>query len=267
MNDYSLKNRSRSDASTKGSTMKISVVIPAHNEMYSIARVVRSCRDFCDEVIVVDDGSPDDTSRVSREAGATVIRNRKNLGVVKSTGIGLRAAMGDIIVTLDADGEHEPGEIPKIVEPIRSGIADLVLGRREGCIPFSERLIARLVNFRVKCHDVGSGYRAFRADLARMIQLSGVCLCGSLVLEAHKRGARIVEVPIQNKPRSFGKGHWASPFSRARIHLMQVILLSSRLISWSARLAYWGVEGPERKVAMSRASRSRNDSEARRNIA
>jgi glycosyltransferase involved in cell wall biosynthesis len=211
--------------------MKISVVIPAHNEMNSVAEVVRSCREFCDEVIVVDDGSVDDTSRASREAGATVIRNEKNLGVVKSTGIGLRAATGDIVVTLDADGQHEPAEIPKIVEPIKSGIADLVLGRREGYIPLSERVIARLVNFRVKCHDVGTGYRAFRADLASVIELWGFCLCGSLVLEARNRGARIVEVPIQHRPRLFGKGHWASPFFRVRIHLVQVILLLSRLVS------------------------------------
>lgn len=212
--------------------MEISVVIPAHNEMYSVSQVVRSCKEFCDEIIVIDDGSTDDTPRVSLEAGATVIRNEKNLGVVMSTEIGLRAATGDIIVTLDADGQHEPAKIPEMVQPIKLGIADLVLGMREGHLPFSERVIARLVNFRVKCYDVGTGYRAFCANLVSMIHLWGFCLCGSLVLEAHQRGARIIEVPIKNRQRIFGRGHWASPFSRGRTHFMQVILLLSRLISW-----------------------------------
>jgi len=75
--------------------MKISVVIPANNEMHAIRDVVRSCRAYCQEVIVVDDGSTDDTAQVSRTAGAKVIRNAANCGLVKSTRLGLRVASGD----------------------------------------------------------------------------------------------------------------------------------------------------------------------------
>lgn len=187
--------------------MKISAVIPAHNEMNSVADVVRSCKEYCDQVIVVDDGSTDETFSVSMAADAVVIRSEENRGIVRSTQIGLRSASGDIVVTLDADGQHDPSEIPVIVEPIVRGLADLVLGKRQDGRPLSGRIISRLCNLRVKCDDAGTGYRGFRRDLAHKIQLWGFCLCGSLVLEAQRRGARIVEVPVTIKPRAFGKSH------------------------------------------------------------
>lgn len=211
--------------------MRISVVIPAHNEMGSIGDIVKCCKQYCDEVIVIDDGSTDETSRVCRIAGATVIRNDTNLGLVRSTEIGLRAASGDVIVTLDADGQHDPSQIPAIAQPIIQDLADLVLGRRSEGIPLSERAIGRLVSLRVKCRDVGTGYRAFRRDVAHSIRLWGFCLCGSLVLEAHRLGARLVEVPVTIKPRRFGKSHWSSSLSRGRMHCEQLALVLLQLPS------------------------------------
>lgn len=205
--------------------MRISVIIPAYNEMNSIADVVRSCRHYCDEVIVVDDGSADETSKVSRAAGAGVLRNEVNLGIVRATEIGLRNASGEVVVTLDADGQHDPSEIPRIVRPIILGDADLVLGTRAEIPSLTEQLIARLVSLRVECQDVGTGYRAFRKNLAQQIRLWGFCLCGSLVLEAQREGARIVEVPIRVRPRMYGRSHWSSPLSRGTTHCKQVILL------------------------------------------
>ena len=205
--------------------MKISAVIPAHNEMNCVGDVVRLCRRYCDEVVVVDDGSTDRTCAVSRAAGAMVIRNKTNKGIVKSTEIGLRAASGDIIVTLDADGQHDPFEIPAMVQPIIQGLADLVLGKRDEGRPLSELIISKISSLRVKCDDVGSGYRAFRRGLAHRIRLWGFCLCGSLVLEAQRAGAKIVEVPIGIGPRRHGRSHWSSPISRGTTHCKQVILL------------------------------------------
>jgi len=205
--------------------LKISAVIPAHNEMNSIGDVVRCCKQYCDEIIVVDDGSTDGTCAVSEAAGAMVIRNKTNKGIVKSTEIGLQAASGEIIVTLDADGQHDASEIPVMVRPIAQDVADLVLGKRNDDRPLSEHVISGICNLRVKCDDVGSGYRAFRRDLAHEIRLWGFCLCGSLVLEAQRRGARIVEVSIEIRPRSFGKSHWSSPLSRGTTHCKQAILL------------------------------------------
>jgi glycosyltransferase involved in cell wall biosynthesis len=211
--------------------VNVSAVIPAHNEMNSIADVVRSCKEYCDEVIVVDDGSTDGTFSASRAAGGIVIRNKTNLGIVRSTQIGLRSASGDIIVTLDANGQHDPSEIPIIVGPIAQGLADLVLGKRQDGRPLSEQIISKLCSLRVKCEDVGTGYRAFRRDLAHKIRLWGFCLCGSLVLEAQRQGARIAEVPITTNRRKFGKSHWASSASRGTTHYKQALFLLCELIS------------------------------------
>ena len=209
--------------------MSISAVIPAHNEESTVGKVVEQCVSYCDEVIVVDDGSSDRTGEVAVAAGATVIRNPINLGTVKSVEIGLRTASKEMIVTLDADGQHDPSQIPLLIAPISQGVADLVLGKRLCELPFSEHVISTLTRRRVNCEDVGSSFRAIRRDLALRMHLWGFCLCGSLILEAQEHGARIVEVPITLKRRAGGKSHWPSPFARGTMHSKQAVLLAWHL--------------------------------------
>ena len=187
------------------SGLTISVVIPALNEAMTLGEVIDNCRVFCDEVIVVDDGSTDNTSEIAEKHGATVIRNEKRFGVTKATQNGFEAARGNMIVTMDADGQHEPSDIPRLIEHLTKGTGDVVLGVRDGIPHRSERMINALVNLRVKCSDSGTGFRAIEADLAKRMKLHGTCLCGTFVLEAHKLGARIDEIPIQTKPRTYGK--------------------------------------------------------------
>ncbi len=184
---------------------RVSVVMPAYNEAMSIDGVITDCKAFCDEIIVVDDGSTDDTTEIAKESGAVVIRNEKNLGVTKAVQRGLNAAQGDIIVTMDADGQHDPSDIPRLIEPIIDGEGDVVLGVRDEIPDRSERVINALANLGVECSDTGTGFRAIRANVAERMKLHGTCLCGTFVLEAHKRGARIVEVPIKAKTRMYGK--------------------------------------------------------------
>ncbi len=217
-------------AGRSGTGLKISAVIPANNEQSTIGEVVEGCKRYCDEVIVVDDASSDLTSEVARRAGAKVTRNAIRLGIVRSTEIGLRLASKEIVVTLDGDGQHDPSEIPVLANPIIHGYADLVLGRRALSRPFSERIISSLTWLRVRCEDVGSGYRAFRLDLAHSVKLWGHCLCGSLALEAREHGARIVEVPITIRARQGGKSHWPSPLSRGRAHCIQIMLVTLHLL-------------------------------------
>jgi glycosyltransferase involved in cell wall biosynthesis len=97
--------------------LKISAVIPAHNEESTIGEIVQECARYRNEVLVVDDASSDMTCQVARAAGATVTRNRANLGIVRSTEIGLKLASQEVVVTLDADGQHDPYEIPSVVRP------------------------------------------------------------------------------------------------------------------------------------------------------
>ena len=189
----------------KAAKPKISVVIPAYNEAMSIGNVIDNCKAFCDEIIIVDDGSTDDTSEIAKKNGAVAIRNEKTLGLTKATQKGLEVASGDIIVTMDADGQHDPNYILKLIKPLTEGKGEMVLGVRTEIPHRSERIINSLTNLSVKCSDTGTGFRAIKADLAKKMKLHGICLCGTLVLEAHKRGARIIEIPIQTKPRIHGK--------------------------------------------------------------
>lgn len=184
---------------------KVSVMIPAYNEAMSIGEVIAQCKAFCDEIIVVDDGSTDNTPEIAKKNGATVIQSKENLGVTKATQKGLEAAHGDIIVTMDADGQHDPSDIPRLTKPLAEGKAEVSLGIRDEIPHRSERIINALANLRVKCSDTGTGFRAIKADLAKNMRLHGTCLCGTFVLEAHKLGARITEVPIQVKQRIHGK--------------------------------------------------------------
>jgi len=183
----------------------VSVVIPAYNEAMSIGDVIANCKAFSDEIIVVDDGSRDDTAEIAKKKGAFVIRNEKNLGVTRATQRGLEAAHGGIIVTLDADGQHDPSDIPNLIKPITDGDGDIVLGARDKIPNLSERIIDALTNLGLKCSDAGTGFRAIRASIAKRMKLHGTCLCGTFVLEAHKHGARIVEIPIRTKRRIYGK--------------------------------------------------------------
>jgi len=183
---------------------RISVVIPAYDEAMSIGEVVANCKAFCDQIIVVDDGSTDDTYNVATNSGAEVVRNKKNLGITKAVQRGLEAADGDIIVTLDADGQHNPTDIPKLTKPITDEKADVVLGVRDEIPNYSEKVINALTSITVKCSDTGTGFRAIRASIAEKMKLHGKCLCGTFVLEAYRRRARIVEVRVKTKERIYG---------------------------------------------------------------
>ena len=213
----------------------ISVIIPANNEQGCIGNIVRACKPYCDEIIVIDDGSTDSTLTESIEAGATTYRNTSRMGIVTSIANGLRRAQGDVIVTMDGDGQHDAAEIQTLVRPILDGRADVVLGRRLQGIPLSERIIAQIVGLYVQCVDVGTGFRAVSRDLAKRMHLWGKCLCGSFVLEAYRNGARIIEVPISIHDRRTGRSHWPSPYSRGMTHGKQLSIIVSHTIRFSQR--------------------------------
>lgn len=196
--------------------MQVSAVIPAYNEERSISRVIGEVKEYVNEVLVVDDGSTDRTAKASQRAGAEVLVHENNQGYLEALKTGFKNSECDVIVTLDADGEMSPEYIPALLEPIENDEADLVLGRRESIPRLSERFLSSVANLSVGVHDTGSGFRAIRVELAKAMNLSGVCPCGTFVLEAKELGGRITEIPIRNiesgKPKVVAWKHFVQLF-------------------------------------------------------
>ena len=202
---------------------RVSVVIPAYNEAGTIGTVIEKAMKYADEIIVVDDGSTDKTGEIAAKKGARVIRHKENKGYIEALRTGFKAATGDIIVTLDADGQHPPEEIPRIAKPILENKADLVMGVREK-ISFSEKVITLLTNLKVRTSDASTGYRAIRRGIARKMKIQGKCTCGTFILEAARLGARIAEVKVRVSPRKTG---------RTRIkkrHFVQILIVLRELL-------------------------------------
>ncbi|MFP3872783.1 MAG: glycosyltransferase family 2 protein [Candidatus Natronoplasma sp.] len=188
----------------------ITAVIPAYNEEERIEKVLKETSQYVDEIIVVDDGSTDNTAEIARLYGRTIEKD-SNQGYIDSIKRGFKAAEGDIVVTLDADGEHDPAFIPELIEPLKEDDADLVLGKREKVPRWSERVISRLVRLKVGVEDTGTGFRALTGELADGMELFGYCTCGTFVLEAVLLGAEVeeVEAPVRDvkKPKKIAWQH------------------------------------------------------------
>lgn len=189
----------------------ITVVIPAHNEATCVGDVVRAAARYADEVVVIDDGSTDGTAEAAEAAGARVIQQEGKAGYIAAIKRGFREASGDVVVTMDADGEHRAEDIPRLVKPILEDKADLVLGYPPHFVRPSERFLNWLTNFRVKVKNSSVGFRAIRRELALKLKLEGRCICGISVLEPAALGARIAEVPVElasvDKPRRIAWFH------------------------------------------------------------
>lgn len=194
---------------------KVSVVIPAFNEGSRISNVLNELIPYGYEVIVIDDGSTDATAEISHDLGVKVVRQNKS-GYINAIKNGFRHANGDICVTFDADGEHDPKDISKLIKPILANKADIVLGKRSHIPRVSERFISWITSFKISMHDTGTGLRAIRKDIALNLNIPGKCICGISVLEYYHIGARVVEVPIAiryiNKRRKIAWGHFMQLF-------------------------------------------------------
>ncbi|MCD6524605.1 MAG: glycosyltransferase family 2 protein [Thermococcus sp.] len=190
---------------------KISVIIPAYNEAERLPKVLERMPDFVDEVVVVDDGSSDGTYEVAekfsrKDARIKAVRLGKNCGKGCAMREGIRHSRGDIVVFMDADGQHKPEETIKLVEPIISGEADLVIGARKveeaGKRPFHRRLsniiTTRLIRLKLRgyVYDTQSGFRAYRREFLPEIESEGYEVETEMLLKAARMGARIREVPV-----------------------------------------------------------------------
>jgi glycosyltransferase involved in cell wall biosynthesis len=158
---------------------KIFAVMPAVNEEEIISKLVNQTKKYVDEVVIIDDGSIDKTSELAKKTGATVLRHEINLGkgAALKTGCDYAFKQGaNIILNLDADGQHNPKDIPKFLKALKS--TDLVHGSRQfnNNMPFIKRAwnfgISRVfsVLYGVEVYDQQCGFRAFTADTYRNIR-------------------------------------------------------------------------------------------------
>lgn len=186
-------------------------VIPAYNEATRIASVVASVQKYADKVVVVDDGSKDDTGAVARKAGALVIQHMCNGGAGAATMTGLEAARrlgADMVITLDADEQHDPADIPAMIAPIKQNAADIVFANRFGTrnrIPFIRRVfngIGNMVSFAATglwVQDSQCGFKAFgpKAIADIRLRMSGFEFCTEIVRESVQHHWRIEQVPTK----------------------------------------------------------------------
>jgi len=203
--------------------LKLVVMIPAFNEESTIGNLIRSIpRDVLDEVkiLVINDGSTDNTIIEAEKAGADkLISFKENMGLAIAFEKGLDTALqmgADIIVNIDADGQYDPKEIPKLVKPIEDGQADIVLGSRfKGSIEYmpKSKKIGNILATKVTRYlsgipisDAQTGFRAFSKYAAlRLNVLSGYTYVQETIIQAAHKGLTIVEVPCTFSRRTEGK--------------------------------------------------------------
>ena len=205
------KAASESPETTQMSRLRIVVGIPAYNEEQYISEVVRKAKRFTDEVIVIDDGSTDDTAQLAEAAGGLVIKHKVRRGAggaTKSCFEAVKIKDADVLVTLDGDSQHNPDELSALVAPILRNKADMVIGSRfingQNNAPryrrFGIAVITWLFNIgsRVKVSDAQSCFRAYGKKALKSLNITehGFGFSVELLIEARREGFNITEVPI-----------------------------------------------------------------------
>jgi glycosyltransferase involved in cell wall biosynthesis len=234
--------------------MKSIVVIPAYNEALTIASIVFLSLKHVTEVIVVDDGSLDNTSELARLAGAQVHILPQNAGKAAALLKGLHEAIAqspDVIIMLDGDGQHNPDEIPTLIKPILDDIADFVIGSRffgnEHQVPRHRRvgqvmLDQTISNRKMKFSDTQSGYRAFgpRAYSHLLtIRSHGYNIELDMIDVLQKTDLVIMEVPIHVRYDGLPNIHKKNPI----LHGLDVVTFVFGFIGYQRPLLCFGLPG------------------------
>ena len=227
--------------------------IPAKDEAGTIAQVMLRTMKHVDKVFVCDDGSTDMTGEIAARLGAEVIRHEHNMGYGATIATLFERAIRedpDVVVTLDADGQHDPDDIPRLVEPILKGEADIVVGSRfldagGDKAPKYRRYGVKVITglsdraSHVDLADAQSGFRAYSRRSLPFVRPSemGMGASTEIFLKAHEAGLRVKEVPV--KIKYDGNSHNLNPLYQG----VDVVL--STVKQWSIRhpLIFFGAPG------------------------
>ncbi len=229
------------------------VGIPAFNEEKNIAKVIVEAMQYADRVIVCDDGSSDSTGKIARSLGAEVAVHRRNLGYGASIATlfhVMRESQGDVMVTIDGDGQHDPSDIPRVVRPVAEGEAEIAIGSRflepggkrvPGYRQLGIKAITRLTNAssRSVLTDAQSGFRAYSRRAIDLLVPSemGMGASTELISKATAAGLKIAEVPIDV---SYGKD---SSTHNPLYHGLDVVLSTVKHHSIRHPLLFYGLPG------------------------
>ena len=232
--------------------MKIIIGIPAFNEEKNIGPIVAKLIKKYDQIIVCDDGSSDMTETIASSLGAHVVKHDKNLGygsAIKTIFNEAGKLEGDVLVTFDADGQHQISEIDSVLQPISENKADIVIGSRflgeTKNLPRYRKIgiktITGLTNVMTgsKITDSQSGFRAYSKKVLKEISPteSGMGISTEILIKAQKKEMRIVEVPITISYE--GNTHSQEPIS----HGTSVIMSTIKHVAIERPLLYYGVTG------------------------
>lgn len=230
---------------------RVIVALPAYNEERYIGSVILKAKKYAGEVIVFDDGSADGTAEVAQLAGATVLKHDGNRGkgaAMRGILAEVRKRVPEVLVILDADGQHDADEIPRLVEAVREG-ADLVVGSRkaqasktplyrrlgQGVLSFSAGVASR----RRIVRDSESGFRALSPRMMTEVELAenGFAVETEMIVKAAEMGLRIIEVPISTI--YVEDGSTLNPFQHGLSVLGRII----NMISERRPLLFFGLSG------------------------
>jgi len=200
----------------------LSIIIPAYNEAFSISNVISNIpKDLLkkSEIIVVDDGSEDNTYDMAKKLCVIVIKHILNRGYGAALLTGFKAALGDIVVTIDADNQNRAEEIPNLIKPILDDNADFVIGSRYlgehyYKIPFLTRLGEKItyillrIRYDIKILNSQSGFRAFKRKILEDItplREEKMAFTLELLMKVLRMQYRVIEIPKTENERKYGK--------------------------------------------------------------
>ena len=230
--------------------MKITVGIPAYNEEKNIAKIIVKLKKTVDQIIVCDDGSTDSTSAIAESLGATVVKHAKNSGygmAIRSIFLKSREINADILVTLDADGQHKIEDINKIIKPVVDGEADISIGSRflkednntPGYRKLGVKIITKVTNSSLseKITDAQSGFRAYSNKVLQSLTPadSGMGISTEILIKSSNLGLKIVEVPTEIQYE--GDTSTQNPVS----HGTEVLMSTLKYISIERPLRFYGI--------------------------
>ncbi|MCJ7635644.1 glycosyltransferase family 2 protein [Candidatus Bathyarchaeota archaeon] len=242
------------EADVGGKAFVAVVCIPAYNVEKTIGRTVLQAKKHVDRVIVCNDGSEDMTGEIAEGLGAIVLTHPKNMGygAALATLFSASARMGaDAMVTIDGDGQHDASQIPRLLEPLRNGDVDLVIGSRfqraedSEEVPGYRRMGLGVINGLAKklsfdeLTDSQSGFRAYNHEAIKLLRPSeeGMGASTEILLKAFKAGLALKEVPAKI---TYGDG---SSNHNPLAHGLEVVLTTMKQLSMRRPLLFYGVPG------------------------